>query len=539
MVSGPVTPKPPAPSWKLEPAVAGKTQGIAVAGFGGLPNGRALILQFKWSQGAAPKGWLTRLRAVAPITVAMPPADLDSQPRAATLAFTATGLALAGLPLDALDTFSRPFREGMYQQDRLRRIGDRRNGKWLETVIADGPIWGGNARPTPLPLRSNQAYVVPHDGPPDEVIDTKLTAHALLLLYARSNEEADAWTVEVTKSLTVDNIDVVRCRELVLDVEGEDKFSREHFGFADALSQPQPYDAKGAVLVDGKPSKQPDPVQGVPLGDFLIGYVDNHQDIPPVPVVVDSEAGRAAGLEPSDNAAGFLDFGVNGSYLVVRELKQDVAAFWNSMKKNAEALAARDPQNADTYTGDWLAARCIGRDRDGHLLLPGNERLPVCSDGSPDSAFLFFDKDQHGTGCPVGSHVRRAFPRDGLAPTPGDKQTLLQAANNHRILRRGRKYGTKIADRETADDKDRGLLFICLNTDIERQFEFLQQTWLLNSSFGTLYEETDPLVGPKGCMTIREGSVRLMAHVDTFVKLVGGDYFFLPSIPALSYLEQL
>ena len=41
------------------------------------------------------------------------------------------------------------------------------------------------------------------------------------------------------------------------------------------------------------------------------------------------------------------------------------------------------------------------------------------------------------------------------------------------------------------------MLFLCLNTDIARQFEFVQQTWMLNPNFATLFDETDPLVDPK------------------------------------------
>ncbi len=119
------------------------------------------------------------------------------------------------------------------------------------------------------------------------------------------------------------------------------------------------------------------------------------------------------------------------------------------------------------------------------------------------------------------------------------KQTLLDAANNHRILRRGRKYGSTISVPPKEDGVDRGLLFICLNTDIARQFEFVQQTWLLNPNFATLYDETDPLIGPKGKMTIREQPLRRIVDVETFIRMAGGDYFFLPSIPALKYLELL
>ena len=80
---------------------------------------------------------------------------------------------------------------------------------------------------------------------------------------------------------------------------------------------------------------------------------------------------------------------------------------------------------------------------------------------------------------------------------------------------------------------------MCLNTDIERQFEFVQQTWLLNSSFATLFGEVDPLLGPAGPMTLRDSPLRRTAKVDTFVRLSGGDYFFLPSLPALAYLAAL
>jgi deferrochelatase/peroxidase EfeB len=135
--------------------------------------------------------------------------------------------------------------------------------------------------------------------------------------------------------------------------------------------------------------------------------------------------------------------------------------------------------------------------------------------------------------------VRRANPRDGLAKDEASAQTLLDAANNHRILRRARKYGDTVENPAVDDRKDRGLLFMCLNTDIARQFEFVQQTWILNPNFATLYDETDPLVGPKGGFTIRERPLRRIVPVETFVRLAGGEYFFLPSLPALRYLGTL
>lgn len=525
MDEGPVSaPGKSPPSWKLAPPVAEATQGLVVTGFGNLETGRALFLEIEGdSFGGA---WLRALAEVAPITAAVPPPKgaPAAQTRAAAIAFTWSGLARMGLDDSALASFSRPFREGMFQEDRLRRLGDRRAGAWLETVIDDGPIWSGNTPPREA-------------GDAEERIETRVTVHALLMLYAQDEADANDWAGAVGKALEPHHVRVVHRLPLVLDVEGAG-ISREHFGFADGLSQPEPYDEGGAVTVGGKPADK-DRVQGIPLGEIIMGYPNGHAERAPGPAVPDdaAHAPAAAGLPPHPDAEGFFDLGLNGSYMVVRELRQYVAEFWNSMDANTARIREQDPAHSSHVTADWLAERVIGRDRNGHLLCPGGTLGPDPA-GLPRNDFCFFDTDPHGVGCPPGSHVRRANPRDGLAPTPGDKEALLEAANNHRILRRGRKYGPKIADYRVADGKDRGLLFVCLNTDIARQFEFVQQTWLLNSNFATLFDETDPLVGPKGRMTIREEPLRRTVNVETFVQFAGGEYFFLPSLPALGYLSS-
>ena len=245
---------------------------------------------------------------------------------------------------------------------------------------------------------------------------------------------------------------------------------------------------------------------------------------------------RAAKLSPQGAPEGFLNLGFNGSYMVVRELRQYVARFWQSLDDNAARIRAHDP-SATNVTVDWLAERIVGRNIDGHLLCPSG-LLAADEYKQPQNAFGFAELDPHGHGCPLGSHVRRANPRDGLARDLASAPALLDSVNNHRILRRGRKYGATATDRRTDDGAERGLLFICLNADIARQFEFIQQTWLLNKNFATLYDETDPLMGPKGRFTIPEQPLRRIVDVQTFIQLAGGEYFFLPSLPALRYLSS-
>lgn len=536
MDAGPVSaPASSTPSWKLADTPAAVTQGLVVSGFGNLETGRALFLEL--GKGLRGGAWLSALQMVAPISAAVPPDKSagEAPRRAAAISFTGTGLAQMGLDPSALASFSRPFREGMFQEDRLRRLGDRRGDDWLSTVVSGGPQWSANS-----PLRDAGAQAAAGNVPEDDVVEahlpTPVTVHALLLLYADTEEAAEQWAAEVEQALSSHDVRIARRLPLVLDVEGAG-ISREHFGFADGLSQPEPYDEDGAVTLAGKAAPK-DPVQGVPLGEFLIGYTNGHHEKAPGPFAPDAARAAAAGLPPHPQAEGFFDLGLNGSYMVVRELKQDVAAFWNSMDANTARIREQDPKHSGHVDAGWLAERVIGRDLEGHLLCPGN-KLAAGPDGLPRNDFLFHQRDPQGVGCPPGSHVRRAYPRDALAPTESEREGLLEAANNHRILRRGRKYGSKIADKKTPDDEDRGLLFICLNTDIARQFEFVQQTWLLNSNFATLFDETDPLVGPPGRMTIREQPLRRTVHVDTFVQMVGGDYFFLPSLPALAYLAAL
>lgn len=516
-------------TWKLAPEVARNTQAIVSAGIGRLEHGMALFLELPPDCGGA---WLKSLLDKAPVTAAADIGGDSHLDQALTVAFTGMGLRHMGLSKAVMATFAAPFQEGMYQEDRLRRLGDRRKGVWLDTVIPDGPVWSGNT-PMPEAPEVTQAYQVRAE-PRQEQVTTEMTVHAMVLAYFSEEGAVSGFVTETEALLAEHGVKLVHQLSLLLDVEEGKGFSREHFGFADGLSQPIPYDAEGAVLSGGAPAETSDPYNGVPLGEILIGYKNGHREVAPGPVVRDQMDDL---LEPHPEAQGFYDFGKNGSYMVVRQLKQDVAAFWKGMDAAADAEREKDPA-AKHVTADWLAEKVVGRNKNGHVLRPDGP-LPPGPNGMLRNDFYYFDEDRHGIGCPLGSHVRRSNPRDSLAPKESQKQALLDAANNHRILRRARKYGTKIADKRVDDGQDRGLLFICLNTDIARQFEFTQHTWLFNSDFSTLFEETDPLVGPDGMMTIPEEPLRRRIAVQTFIQLVGGDYFFLPSVPAVKYLALL
>jgi deferrochelatase/peroxidase EfeB len=115
---------------------------------------------------------------------------------------------------------------------------------------------------------------------------------------------------------------------------------------------------------------------------------------------------------------------------------------------------------------------------------------------------------------------------------------------SHRILRRGREFGNYLAAEEAASpdaaDPRSGLHFICLNANISRQFEFIQNAWLMNSKFDGLNGESDPLLSgeptDKFGLPQPNSVVRRLAAMPQFVTVAGGGYFFLPGVRTLHYL---
>lgn len=510
------------PSWKLAAPHAARTQGLVVSGFATQEYAAALFLEFDWTGLGKGRGaWLRALLDVCPIT------DAEGRaPSPAAIAFTYTGLERLGLGPDALASFAAPFREGMTQVDRLRRLGDRRGEEWQKTVIDGGYQWSGNAG---LGAHEQLARITtPH------------TVHAMLILYDETEQAVEDRVHAVARAITPHHVRMVRRLPLSLRFD-QDRIAREHFGFADGISQPVPFEDGVVVYGDGT-SVAKDEWHGVPLGEILIGHTNAYREIAPGPVVPRPDAHVASEdkliLQETGAPEGFLNFGLDGSYMVVRELRQHVADFWNTLDRDSARIYERDQERSAGINAQWLAERVVGRNVDGDLLCPSGV-LGKDEYGQQQNAVGFRESDPDGSGCPLGSHVRRANPRDSLAPSPKDAKGLLEAANNHRILRRGRKFGKTVVDPRVDDGEDRGLLFICLQAELTRQFEFVQQTWLLNENFHTLFDETDPLVGPEGMMTIGQQPLRRRIAVQTFVQCAGGEYFFLPSLPALAYLAAL
>ena len=283
-------------------------------------------------------------------------------------------------------------------------------------------------------------------------------------------------------------------------------------------------------------SKTGPPENTVKAGEFLLGYENEYGLYTDRPLL--DPSADPDGVLPRDAAgSGRADLGRNGSYLVFRQLRQDVPRFWHFVDTATRTADGR----SDPAARVRLAAKMVGRWPSGApLTLAPDADDPALADAND---FAFHEHDRRGARCPIGSHIRRSNPRDSLDPRPGSAASF-EINRRHRLLRRGREYGPPLSIEEAlaGDDRaDRGLHFVCLNANIQRQFEFVNHTWLNNPKFADLYDDADPLVAPSaphgGTFTMpTEGVRERVTNVPRFVSVRGGAYFLLPGLAALRYL---
>jgi Dyp-type peroxidase family len=331
----------------------------------------------------------------------------------------------------------------------------------------------------------------------------------LLVVHAQTDAaliaEAERWEREIAGG----GLELTHAEEAAL-LGG----AREHFGFTDGFSQP---------AIEGG-AREEVPGQGIPYkrhpwwplsrmrwraikpGEFVLGYEDEDRAPAPAPP------------PPFDR---------NASFMVWRKLHQDVASFRAQLAEQAARLGLDQ---------ELLAAKLVGRWRDGSPLALGPKRPDPVLGNDKDRANDFrYGNDALGTRTPRGAHIRRTNPRDALG-----WEGRLTA--RHRILRRGMPYGPPLPEDAADDGVDRGLLFVCLQASIARQFEIVQQRWCNDGNAFGLGAEPDPVAGPAGrpARHIIEGKPpRFLSLMRSCVTCLGGEYLFVPSIAALRALPAL
>ena len=100
-------------------------------------------------------------------------------------------------------------------------------------------------------------------------------------------------------------------------------------------------------------------------------------------------------------------------------------------------------------------------------------------------------------------------------------------------------YGPILPVGSGDDGADRGLIFVCFNASILRQFETVN-SWLIDGNPFGLGEDRDFLLGANeptsGKMTIQGTPPAYLSPQWPFVITRGGEYLFLPGITALRAL---
>ena len=517
---------------------AGEIQALVHTGFGSLKEASYLLLRV--TDPSAARAWLGRLRPAVLADLPMAGGSGALQ-KAVQVAMTAAGLRALGVDGAIVARFAPEFVGGLTgSTNRSRRLGDTglnapENWQWG---------WGDREPHVLLMLFAT--------GPTHEA------------QVAQARTEAEASGFKVFAVLPTNDMGAV-----------------EPFGFADGVSQPV-FDWHAERIPGTAADRRYTNL--LTLGEILLGYPNEYGTASASPMVAPGED-RSSGLRVQPS--GDHDLGRNGSYLVHRQLAQDVRGFWRWAKEEA----ARSGITAVAMAEAAVGRRLGGAPMDD--LVRGREIPGVAADDDVNG--FLFDSDPEGLSCPIGAHVRRANPRSGdlpdgvetpldrlltalgltarrpgkaistTQPWPANTSVLPQLAPNadaiasarfHRILRRGREYGTRLdpaaAMDPTAPDSQAGLHFLCLNANLARQFEFVQGAWIASANFAGLNGEQDPLLGNReplptaltGDLRPTDGFTRPAAApncrhasgVPLFVTVLGGAYFFLPGLAALRWI---
>jgi deferrochelatase/peroxidase EfeB len=305
------------------------------------------------------------------------------------------------------------------------------------------------------------------------------------------------------------------------------KHAREHFGYRDGFGQPAIEGVSQNWPGQGTPQPNTGAWNDVKAGEFLLGHVNEDGD---------------------SNIVSWLLR--NGTYMVYRKLEQNVRAFEDGLKAAADAyvaahlqVGAMEGMLSESDACELMAAKLVGRWRTGAAaeIWPGPARPP--NDDVVDNDFRYGD-DKYGYLCPRGAHIRRANPRDLL----GDDGT---ESRRHRILRRGMPYGEPYPEdpaEQAADGGHRGLIFMCFNADLERQFEVIQGQWCSDGNAFQLGDEQDYLLGngngsaklpdESGTVTIGGATPLVVSARPHLVVTRYCEYLLMPGVKALQHLSE-
>ncbi|KAJ6536896.1 hypothetical protein B0H19DRAFT_1182080 [Mycena capillaripes] len=316
--------------------------------------------------------------------------------------------------------------------------------------------------------------------------------HGVILLASDTIENIDT-TLKSLKSALGSSITEIHSLQGAARPEHEE--GHEHFGFLDGISNP-----------------------------FVAGFDDQSKALP-------GQAQVPAGeILLRETGPGWAK---DGSFLVFRQLQQLVPEF--------NKFLADHPVGPESLTRDersqLLGARMVGRWKSGApvFLTPNRDDPELARDSSRNNDFTYMlaGDDDSKTGsqkrCPFSAHIRKTRPRDDLT------------TSQHHIIRGGTPYGPEVSGIEASSNitkDERGLAFVCYQSNIADGFKFIQKFWANNENFVRGNTGFDPIIGanlgsPRDVFGLDPDDLTRKFTMMDFVVSKGGEYFFSPSLSAI------
>ncbi|KAK9546920.1 dye-decolorizing heme-containing peroxidase [Aspergillus fumigatus] len=385
-----------------------------------------------------------------------------------------------------------------------------KSGNFLGGMLADlqGGVAGGEGRDNPDDWEAKFKPEVE-----DQYID------GVILVTGRSEQTARAKLREV-KYIFIGYFGFTSSiRELFIEyghVRPDPNESKEHFGYRDLISQPQ---LEG---LDPAPKGKYEPPLVPP------GYIITNADQEPV---------------------GQPDWATDGSFLVFRKLKQLVPEFNKWLDGTAPKHHLTTDQLSARLMGRWKSGLCLNilPIHDEHLHSTGAPTfLTPCKDDPSlaDCNNFDFQPGNSQEKCPFAAHIRKCRPRGDVKDT-----------STSSMMRRGIPYGDEVTKEENDEQitkKERGMFFLCYQSNIANGFRRVQEQWCNKNTFPPLKRGitgppgpgADPICGQSNgpdpfVMGLCDGQNNNI-HVDLKSCVIpkGGEYFFSPSIKALTNIAK-
>ena len=394
------------------------------------------------------------------------------------------------------------------------------------------------------------------DEPPNDWemgADDDIPVHGLVLLAHDHLSELEKAATQVIEEVEGDQIgDIIACEAgYVLTGQARSgNFKRPRFvvgpfGFSDNLSQPL----------------------------FLKGDIDKYYDRQENIKGNESKEDKLKQGESSWDPFAPLKLvlledpfvkGEYGSYCVWQKLETDYQCFKDKEQELASKLGV------ETETAGALV---MGRFKDGTPL----ELSPNSQSGYQNNNNFNYENDPNGVRCPLHSHIRQVNPRGDRDPENPNSPPPLSSQRNARIFRAGTTYFDDINTQLTSSQKSSqsyvsklehlrkvskqkleenvkeisGLLFVCFQRSITRQFSTLQISWSNDVGFPRQQSNKpkylDPVIGysTENQIISQEWPIEWNQEekkdfsFQGCVKTKGGEFFFAPSISFLQNITDI